>query len=137
MKSKKKENKWTDYGKLMIMFATNLIIWNQMIDAVKVIEEYGFKYKHDKMTYVNMLKLFSIVFLKEKSYDSSVKQIDKAILGFTKIGSASGLSLWYLIKAYLSLDNLEESSSWSHSESPNNSKENYGIMHMFLWLFNK
>ena len=131
MKNKRKEIKWSDYGRLMVLFTTNLIIWNQMIEAVKVIQEHGFEFKHDKMSYANMLKLYCIVHLKEKAYDSSVRQIDKAIVGFTKIGSASGLSLWYLLKAYLSLDNIEESISWSRSETPNNSKENTGILCSF------
>ena len=110
----------------MVLFSTNLIIWNQLIDAVKVIEDHGSHYKHDKLWYANILKLYSIVFLKERTYDSAVKQIDKAIVVFTRIGSASGLSLWYLLKAYLSLDNIDESSSWSNSEAHENHSENQG-----------
>lgn len=58
-KGKKNGVKCTEYGQLLILFTSNLILCNQLIEAVKVIEEYGLKYKEDKLTLANMHRLFS------------------------------------------------------------------------------
>ena len=45
---------WTIQGKLLVLFAANLIWWNHMINAVKVIENYGFKLQEDPLALANI-----------------------------------------------------------------------------------
>ena len=107
---------WTDYGKLLVLFACNLIAWNQMIDAVKVIETYGFEYKTDQLSLANMHFLLGLVFLRDGSIDSAFSEANTAITLFRKCKSASGLALCYLFESYLSLKDPEESSDLSNTE---------------------
>ena len=45
---------WTVHGKLLVLFASNLIVCGQMIDAIKVIESYGLNFKEDPLVIANM-----------------------------------------------------------------------------------
>ena len=53
-------NEWTVFGKLLVLFTANLITWNRMIDACKVIENYGLTYEKDPLVVSNMQ--FSVKF---------------------------------------------------------------------------
>ena len=107
---------WTEFGKLLVLFACNLMAWNQIIDALKVIETYGFKYNSDQLSLSNMHLLLSLIFLRDGNIESSFKEANQAITLFRKWKSASGLALCYLLESFLSLKDPEESSDFSNTE---------------------
>jgi len=90
---------------------------NQLIEAVKVIEEHGLKYKEDKLTLANIHRLFSVVLMKEGNIEPAITQIDDSIKHFTRIHSNSGLALCYLFKSFLTLEEQDEMSFLSCSEN--------------------
>ena len=93
VKKDRNQSKCTDYGKLLIYFASNLIVCHKFVDPVKIIEQYGTTHHDDKFTQANMHKLFSIILFKENDINTVMLEIDRAIKIFSKLKSTSGLSL--------------------------------------------
>ena len=110
----------TDNGKIIVMFVSVLILMNHIIDATKVIEEYGLKYKNDKFWLANMHKLFGLLFLIDESRNEAIKHFDKALKLFKELKSFQGEAISYYLKSialkiydyedeYNNVDSLKES----------------------------
>ena len=102
------------------MFASVLISMNHIIDATKVIEEYGLKCKYDKFCLANMHKLFGLLFLIDESRNEAIKHFDKALKHFRELKSLQGEAVTYYLKSialrihdfedeYNNVDSLKES----------------------------
>lgn len=76
-----------------------MIQFHHIIDATKVIEEYGFKLKNDKMCQANCFKLFGMIFLMEESRNEAIKYLEKALILFKQIGSIQGEASTYFLKS--------------------------------------
>ena len=108
----------SNYGKFLTYFTSALIVSNRYIDAVKVIETYGYKHDTDFLILANMHKLHSVLLFKEKDYQGALEQIDDAIEMFTLSKSNSGLSISYLFRAYIKFyEGKNREHSWNDSQS--------------------
>jgi len=114
------------------------------MEALKVIEEYGFKYKDDNsglslelkqsisdpkvkswsstLTLANMHKLYSIILWNELNFDSAFIEVEKAIQLFEESFSMSGLALSYLLKAFIKNEERIENSFISESLESNHNE---------------
>lgn len=102
-------SKISNNGKLIVLFAWLMIQTNNIIDATKVIEEYGFKYKTDKIWLANVNKLFGMIFLMEESRNDAIKYLDKALNLFKEVNSLHGQAATYYLKSLaVSLTDEEE-----------------------------
>ena len=110
----------SDTGKIIVMFASVLISLNHIIDATKVIEVYGLKFKEDKFWLANMNKLFGLLFLIEESRSESIRYFDKSLKLFKELKSLQGEAIIYYLKSialrihdyeddYNNIDSLKES----------------------------
>ena len=114
---------------MLIYFASNLIVCNRFVDAVKVIERYGTTNNDDKFSQANMHKLFSIILFKENDIDAAMVEIDRAIKIFSKIKSTSGLSLCHIFRAYLRFFKVsDESSGWSDDSQERKSEQDKSFL---------
>ena len=84
---------------MFVLFASTLILYNHILDATKVIEEYGIKYKTDQFSLANMYKLFGLIFLMEESRNESIKYFDKALKQFKELKSIHGQAATYYLKS--------------------------------------
>ena len=89
----------TENGMLIIMFTWLMIHFNHVIDATRAIEEFGFKFKHDKMCIANMHKLFGMIYLMEDARNEAISHFNKAIDLFKKLSSVQGQASWYYLKS--------------------------------------
>ena len=89
----------TENGMLITMFAWLMIHFNHIIDATRAIEEFGFKFKNDKMCIANMHKLFGMIYLMEDARNEAISHLNKAIDIFKKLSSVQGQASWYYLKS--------------------------------------
>lgn len=124
-KAKKKIYECSDHGKLIVLFAANLMCANQMVNWAQVIEGIGLEYKSDKLTMANIHKLYCLYYFKDSSINEAIKECDKAIKLFRSWKSIQGTALCYMLKAFLKLDVLPDNSISSYSESENEKLAEY------------
>ena len=91
----------TDYSKVLTYFVSVLIVSNRCIDAIKVIEKFGYKNKIDRLALANMHKLHSVVLLKNNSIEFAIDHINEAIQLFETLKSSKGSDLWFSFSEYL------------------------------------
>ena len=110
----------SDTGKLIVIFASILVSMNHVIDATKVINSYGLKYKKDKFWLANMNKLYGLLSLIDESRDISLEYFNKALKLFKELKSLQGEAIIYYLKSialrihdyedeYNNIDSLKES----------------------------
>ena len=129
VKKDKNQSKCTDYRRLLIYFASNLIVCHRFVDAVKVIEQHGTTYHDDKFTQANMHKLFSVILFKENDINTAIIEIDRAIKIFSKLKYTSGLSLWHIFRAYLRFFKIsDDSSCWSDDSQEKKSEQDKSFL---------
>lgn len=104
----------TKEGKLITLFTCLMIQLGHLNDAFQIIEEYGFKYKDDKMSLANAHKLFALALLMDwqdtnkdaineainEARNEAKKHLDKASEYYKQVDSAHGLASTYYLKSY-------------------------------------
>ena len=108
---------WTEHGKLIVLFATNLFWANQMVNCAMVIEDIGLQFKNDELSLANIYKLYSIYYFKDEDMKNAIKSWNSALNLFRKWQSIHGAALCYLLKAFLQYENdHQESIIYSNNE---------------------
>lgn len=83
----------------MVLFASIQILLGNVLDATKVIENYGLKYKSDKFCVANMYKIFGITYLMEEARNDAIACFDKSLKCFKELKSYHGQASVYYLKS--------------------------------------